>query len=98
LADLQRIDKGLSCQERRRSRRTEPRDRNFAAAYFYRAVALAELGRLDEAFLDARQGLSIDPTFTIRRYRTDSPSDNAVFLGRRKEIYKIMKSVGLPEG
>ncbi len=72
-------------------------NRNFAAAYFYRAVALAELGRLDEALLDARQGLSIDPTFTIRRYSADSPSDNAVFLGRRKEIYKIMKRVGLPE-
>jgi tetratricopeptide (TPR) repeat protein len=79
-------------------RRAIEANRNFAAAHFYRAVALAELGRLDEARLEAREGLSIDPAFTIRRYRADAPSDNPVFLGRRKQIYEIMRRVDLPEG
>jgi TolB-like protein/class 3 adenylate cyclase len=79
-------------------RRAIEANRNFAAAHFYRAVALAELGRLDEARLEAREGLSIDPAFTIRRYRADAPSDNPVFLGRRKQIYEIMRRVELPEG
>jgi hypothetical protein len=69
-------------------------NRNFAAGHFYLAVALAELGRLDEARLEASAGLSIDPTFTIRRYRADAPSDNPVFLSRRMQIYDIMKSIG----
>ena len=71
---------------------------NFAVAHFYLAVALAELGRLDEARLEARKGLSMDPTFTIRRYRADAPSDNPIFLSRRKQIYEIMRRVGLPRG
>jgi TolB-like protein/class 3 adenylate cyclase len=73
-------------------------NRNFAAAHFYLAVALAELGRFDEARLETREGLSIDPAFTIRRYRADAPSDNPVFLSRRKQIYEIMRRVGIPKG
>jgi tetratricopeptide (TPR) repeat protein len=42
-------------------RRAIEANRNFAAAHFYRGVALAELGRFDEARLEAREGLSIDP-------------------------------------
>ena len=73
-------------------------NRNFATARFYLAVALAELGRLEEARLEAKSGLSIDPTFTVRRYRADVPSDNPRFLKRRERIYEIMRDVGLPEG
>jgi TolB-like protein len=79
-------------------RRAIEANRNYALPHFYLAVALAELDRLDEARLEVREGLSIDPTFTIRRYRADAPSDNPVFLSRRKQIYEIMRSVGLPEG
>jgi tetratricopeptide (TPR) repeat protein len=73
-------------------------NRNSAAVHFYLAVALAELGRLDEARLEAKEGLSIDPTFTIRRYRADAPSDNPIFLRRRQQIYEIMRKVGIPKG
>jgi TolB-like protein/class 3 adenylate cyclase len=79
-------------------RRAIEANRNFSASHFYLAVALAELGRLDEARLEAREGLSIDPTFTIRRYRGDAPSDNPMFMGRRRQIYEIMRSIGVPEG
>jgi TolB-like protein/class 3 adenylate cyclase len=73
-------------------------NRNFSVGHFYLAVALAELGRLDEARLEAKEGLSIDPTFTIRRYRADAPSDNPVFLSRRQQIYETMRNIGVPEG
>ncbi len=79
-------------------RRAIEANRNFSVAHFYLAVALAELGRLDEARLEAREGLSIDPTFTIRRYRADAPSDNPIFLSRRQQIYEIMRKIGVPEG
>jgi hypothetical protein len=45
----------------------------------------------------AREGLSIDPTFTVRRYRADAPSDNPVFLAGRQRIYEMMRKIGLPE-
>ena len=73
-------------------------NRNFQPAHFYLAVALAGLGRLDEARVAAKEGLSIDPSFTIRRYRGDAPSDNPVFLAGRQRIYEMMRKVGVPEG
>ena len=72
-------------------------NRNFHPAHFYLAAALAGLGRLDEARVAAKEGLSIDPTFTIRRYRADAPSDNPVFLAGRHRIYELMRKVGVPE-
>jgi TolB-like protein/class 3 adenylate cyclase len=79
-------------------RRAIEANRNFSAAHFYLAVALAELGRLDDARLEVREGLSIDPMFTIRRYRGDAPSDNPIFMSRRRQIYAIMRNIGVPEG
>jgi TolB-like protein/class 3 adenylate cyclase len=73
-------------------------NRNFHPAHFYLAAALAGLGRLDAARVAAKEGLSIDPTFTIRRYRADAPSDNQVFLAGRQRIYELMRKVGVPEG
>ena len=73
-------------------------NRNFQTAHFYLAVALAGLGRLDEARIPAKEALAIDPTFTIRRYRADAPSDNPVFLAGRQRIYEMMRKVGVPEG
>jgi tetratricopeptide (TPR) repeat protein len=73
-------------------------NRNFQPAQFYLAAALAALGRLDEARVAAKDGLAMDPTFTIRRYRGDAPSDNPVFLAARQRIYEMMGKVGLPEG
>ncbi|MBV8442854.1 MAG: adenylate/guanylate cyclase domain-containing protein, partial [Hyphomicrobiales bacterium] len=72
-------------------------NRNFHPAHIYLAASLAGLGRLDEARVAAKEGLSIDPTFTIRRYRADAPSDNPVFLAGRQRIYEMMRKVGIPE-
>ena len=73
-------------------------NRNFQPAHFYLAAALAGLGRLDEARAAAMEGLAMDPTFTIRRYRGDAPSDSPVFLAGRQRVYEMMRKVGLPEG
>ena len=73
-------------------------NRNYQPAHFYLAVALAGLGRLDEARIPAKEALAIDPTFTIGRYRAGAPSDNPVFLAGRQRIYELMRKVGVPEG
>ena len=36
--------------------------------------------------------------FTIRRYRTNAPSNNQVFLAGRERIYEGMRMAGVPEG
>jgi tetratricopeptide (TPR) repeat protein len=75
-------------------RRAIEANRNFAAGHFYLAVALVELSRLDEARHEVREGLSIDPTFTIRRYRGDAPSDNPIFMSRRRRSTRSCAILG----
>jgi TolB-like protein/Flp pilus assembly protein TadD len=73
-------------------------NRNFALAHILLAVALAGLEPLEDGRLEVREALSIDPTFTVRRYRADVPSDNPVFLVGRRRVYELMGRVGIPEG
>ncbi len=54
---------------------------NFAVNHFYLGVALAELGRLDEARIAVQNGLALDPRFTILRYRNSAHSDIVSFTG-----------------
>ena len=70
---------------------------NFSTAQFYLAVALAELGRLDEARIAVKNGLTLDPKFTIRRYRESAPSDNPRFMKARERNYVAMRKAGVPE-
>jgi TolB-like protein/class 3 adenylate cyclase len=70
---------------------------NFALHHIYLAVALAELGQLDEARIAAQKGLAIDPRFTILRYRNSAPSDNPTFMKARERIYVAMRNAGVPE-
>jgi TolB-like protein/class 3 adenylate cyclase len=42
---------------------------NYPVAHFELAAALAHLGKLDEARAAAKEGLALDPTFTIRRLK-----------------------------
>ena len=71
---------------------------NFALHHIYLAVALAELGQLDEARIAAQKDLAIDPRFTILLYRNSTPSDNPTFLKARERIYVAMRKAGVPEG
>jgi TolB-like protein/Flp pilus assembly protein TadD len=70
---------------------------NFSLPRFYLAVALAELGRLDEARVAVQNGLAIDPRFTILRYRESAPSDNLTFMKARERNYVAMRKAGVPE-
>ena len=81
-----------------RLRRSVEMNRNFPLAHFYLAVALAHLGRLDEARPAVQAGLALDPTFTISRFRARASSDNPTYLTQRERILDGLRKVGLPEG
>jgi hypothetical protein len=72
--------------------------RNFPLAHFHLAAALALLGSLDEARAVAKAGLTLDPRFTIRRYRANALSDNPNYLAGRERSYEGMRKAGVPEG
>jgi tetratricopeptide (TPR) repeat protein len=73
-------------------------NQNYPLAHFYLAVALANLGRLEEANSEVQTGLALDPTFTIARFRSGASSDNEIYLAQRERIYDGMRKAGAPEG
>jgi TolB-like protein/DNA-binding winged helix-turn-helix (wHTH) protein len=78
-------------------RRSIEANRNFPLAHFHLAAALALLGSLDEARVIAKAGLTLDPHFTIRRYRANALSDNPNYLAGRERSYEGMRMAGVPE-
>jgi TolB-like protein len=79
-------------------RRSLEANRNYPGAHFNLAAALALVGELDEARATAQAGLALNPSFTIRRYRTNSPSNHPVYLAGRERVYEGMRMAGVPEG
>ena len=63
-------------------RRAIEANRNYPHPYFELAVALAQLGRLDEARSAVKAGLALNPTFTISRARAvwAAMSDDPTYL------------------
>jgi hypothetical protein len=60
---------------------------------------LASLGKLEEARVETKIGLALDPAFTIKRFRLGGPeSDNPVFLRQREHLTEMMRKAGVPEG
>jgi TolB-like protein/class 3 adenylate cyclase len=90
---LGRDDEAIS-----RLQRSIEANRSSLSVHFYLGVALTRLGRLREARVAIEAGLGLDPTFTIRRYRDEAPSDNPTFLAMRERIYDAMRKAGVPEG
>jgi TolB-like protein/class 3 adenylate cyclase len=78
-------------------RRSIDANRNFPLAHFYLAVALAHLGRLDEARAAVQTGLALDPTYTVGRWRSIKMSDNPTFLAQRERIPDSLRKAGVPE-
>ena len=70
---------------------------NSPAAHILLAAALSQLGQVEAAQAEARIGLVLDPTFTIRRFRDLAVSDNPIFLKQRRNIYEGMRKAGFPE-
>jgi TolB-like protein/DNA-binding winged helix-turn-helix (wHTH) protein len=78
-------------------RRSIEVNRNFPLAHFHLAAALALLGSLDEARVIAKAGLTLDPHFTIHRYRANALSDNPNYLAGRERSYEGMRLAWVPE-
>ena len=81
-----------------RLRRSIEINRTFPLAHFFLAAALANLGKLDEAQAETRVGLTLDPTFTIQRFRAGQESDNPIFLAGKERIFEGMRKAGVPQG
>lgn len=73
-------------------------NRNFPLAHFHLAEALALSGELDEAQAAAREGLALQPGFTLRRYRENALSDSPAYLTGRERSCEGMRLAGVPEG
>jgi TolB-like protein/Flp pilus assembly protein TadD len=78
-------------------RRSLEANRNYPAAHFYLAAVLAQVGELDEARATAQAGLALNPSFSIRRHRTNSPSDHPVYLAGRERVCGGLRMAGVPE-
>ena len=79
-------------------RRSLEANRNHPGAHFNLAAALALVGELDEARATVQAGLALNPSFTIRRLRTNTPSDDPVYLAGRERVYEALRLGGVPEG
>ena len=47
---------------------------------------------------ETQAGLTLDPTFTIHRFRAGQESDNPIFLAGKERIFEGMRKAGVPEG
>ncbi|KGT76241.1 adenylate cyclase [Bradyrhizobium japonicum] len=73
-------------------------NRNYSAAHFVVAAVLAQLGELDNARAAVKDGLALDPSFTIRRLRSIVWSDNPTYVAGRERFIEGMRLAGVPEG
>jgi TolB-like protein/Tfp pilus assembly protein PilF len=71
---------------------------NFPTSHFHLAIALAHLGRLEEARAAARAGLALAPHFTIASYLAANKfSDSPAHLAWRERQADGLRKSGLPE-
>jgi TolB-like protein/Tfp pilus assembly protein PilF len=79
-------------------RRSIDANPNFATSHFHLAIALAHLGRLEEARAAARAGLALAPHFTIASYLAANKfSDSPAHLAWRERQADGLRKAGLPE-
>jgi tetratricopeptide (TPR) repeat protein len=71
---------------------------NLPMSHFLFAAASARLGRIEEAHDALRSGLELNPSFTIARFRSQTSSDNPVYLAGRERMYDGLRKAGVPEG
>ena len=79
----------------RRSLKANP---NYPIAHFLCAAVLALLGKMDEAVAARREGLALDPAFTISRMKNVWFTDDPTFRVGGKRVAKGMRMSGVPEG
>ena len=80
-------------------RRSIEVNRNYPHPHFVLGVALALLGRLDEARSSVRAGLALHPFLTISRARANwtSMSDDPTHLAQLECLLEGLRKAGLPE-
>jgi TolB-like protein/class 3 adenylate cyclase len=78
-------------------RRSIEANRNFALSHFFISAPLAQLGRLNEATEAVAVGLSLNPTFSIRRVQSNVFSDDPTYLAHRERLYDGLRKAGVPE-
>ena len=80
-------------------RRAIEANRNYPAANFNLAAALAQLGRMDEARSAVKAGLALNPTYTISRARAlwTAMTDDPTYLGQLQPIFGGLRKAGVPE-
>jgi TolB-like protein/class 3 adenylate cyclase len=80
-------------------RRAIEANRNYPAANFNLASALAQFGRMAEAHSAVRAGLALNPTFTVSRARAalTARSDDPTYLAQLEPIFEGLRKAGVPE-
>jgi tetratricopeptide (TPR) repeat protein len=80
-------------------RRAIEANRNFPHPHFVLGVALALLGRLDEARSSVRAGLALNPSLTISRARANwtAMSDDPSHLAQLERLLEGLHMAGAPE-
>ena len=69
---------------------------NLPMSHFLFAAASARLGRMEEAHDALRAGLELSPSFTIARFRSQTFTDNPVYLAGRERMYEGLRLAGIP--
>jgi tetratricopeptide (TPR) repeat protein len=80
-----------------RCRRAIEANRKYTLPNFELAVALAQLGRLDEARSAVKAGLALNPTFTIARFSEAPVSHFSTYPAVRARIIEALRKAGVPE-
>ena len=80
-------------------RRSNEANRNYPRPHFWLGVALAQLGRLDEARSAVKAALALDPGFAVSRFRANvaARSNDPTYLARLEPILDGLRKAGLPE-
>jgi len=80
-------------------RRAIEANRNYPHPHFVLGVALAHLGRLDEAHAAVKAGLVLNPAFTISRARASwtTLSDDSKYLAGHGPFFELLRKAGVPE-
>jgi TolB-like protein/class 3 adenylate cyclase len=80
-------------------RRSIEANRNYPHPHFGLGVALAQLGRQDEARAAVKTGLTLNPTFAVNRARASwmAISQNPIFLAQLEPILDGLRKAGVPE-
>jgi tetratricopeptide (TPR) repeat protein len=81
------------------SRRAIEANRNYPFPYINLGVALARLGRLDEARSAVTAGLALNPAFSISRQRANATSmtDDPTALAQMERFRHGLREAGVPE-